>query len=48
MPANISALRTATPWRGGPLIPLHVGLDAPSLLIVDLEAGLEAMRTVCD
>ncbi|MDP9878002.1 cystathionine beta-lyase [Variovorax boronicumulans] len=46
MPANISALRTATPWRGGPLIRLHAGLDAPALLMADLEAGFDAMRTV--
>jgi cystathionine beta-lyase len=46
MPANIAALRTATPWTGGPLIRLHAGLEAPAALIADLETGFAAMAAV--
>jgi cystathionine beta-lyase len=46
MPANIAALRTATPWAGGPLVRLHAGLEAPHDLIADLEAGFTAMGAV--
>jgi cystathionine beta-lyase len=43
MSAKISALRTARPWTGGPLIRLHIGLEEPADLIADLEAGFRAM-----
>jgi cystathionine beta-lyase len=43
MPAKIGTLRTVAPWRGGPLVRLHCGLDDPQDLIDDLAAGLHAM-----
>jgi len=43
MQAKISSLRTVQPWQGGPLIRIHCGLEDPSDLIADLQAGLEAM-----
>ncbi|MGE0313881.1 MAG: cystathionine beta-lyase [Lautropia sp.] len=44
MPAAIDTMRTVTPWRGGPLIRLHCGLEAPEDLIRDLDEGFAAMR----
>ncbi len=44
VPAKIGALRTATPWRGGPLVRVHVGLEDPEDLIEDLAQGFEAMH----
>lgn len=46
MPANIGALRTAQPWRGGPLVRLNIGLEDPDDLRADLERGFDAMRAV--
>ena len=43
MPARIGTLRTVAPWRGGPLVRIHCGLDDPQDLIDDLAAGLDAM-----
>ncbi|MBM4305888.1 MAG: cystathionine beta-lyase [Deltaproteobacteria bacterium] len=42
-PARIGSLRTVTPWQGGPLIRVHIGLEDPADLIADLEAGFSAM-----
>lgn len=42
-PARIETLRSVTPWKGGPLIRLHVGLEDPDDLIADLEDGFSAM-----
>ncbi len=42
-PAWIDSLRSVKPWRGGPLIRLHIGLEDPADLIADLEAGFSAM-----
>jgi cystathionine beta-lyase len=42
-PARIGSLRSVTPWQGGPLIRLHIGLEDPADLIADLEAGFSAM-----
>lgn len=42
LPASIDNLRTVTPWRGGPLIRIHAGLEEPEALIKDLEAGFAA------
>ncbi len=42
-PAWLDSLRTVKPWQGGPLIRLHIGLEDPSDLIADLEAGFSAM-----
>ena len=44
MPAVIDTMRTVRPWRGGPLIRLHCGLERPEDLIADLEEGFAAMR----
>ena len=44
MPARIEHLRSARPWTGGPLVRVHVGLEDPDDLIVDLQAGFEAME----
>lgn len=43
MPAHIGELRTVRPWAGGPLVRLHVGLEAPEALLEDLTDGFEAM-----
>ena len=39
LPSDPAAIRTATPWRGGPLVRFHIGLEDPTDLITDLEAG---------
>jgi len=42
--AHPENLRTATGWRPeGPMIRLHIGLEAPKDLIADLTRGLEAL-----
>ncbi len=46
MPANLAHLRTAVPLESSPLIRLHAGLDNPSALIADLEAGFAAMAAL--
>jgi cystathionine beta-lyase len=43
MPAVIDHLRTARPWRGGPLVRLHCGLADADDLIADLAEGFAAM-----
>jgi len=43
MPANLTGLRTAGPWQGGPLVRIHAGLDDTEALISDLEDGFAAM-----
>ncbi len=45
-PAQIGSLRSVMPWRGGPLIRLHIGLEDPADLIADLEEGFSAMACV--
>jgi cystathionine beta-lyase len=41
--------RTARPWLGlGPLIRLHIGLEAPSDLIADLRQGLDVFAAACE
>ncbi|MCX8117651.1 MAG: cystathionine beta-lyase [Desulfobacterota bacterium] len=42
-PARIEALRSVKPWKGGPLIRIHVGLEDPDDLIADLEEGFLTM-----
>jgi cystathionine beta-lyase len=37
-------LRSATAWRSGPLLRLHVGLEDPADLIADLDAGLRILQ----
>jgi cystathionine beta-lyase len=44
VPGRIGSLRTVAPWKGGPLVRVHIGLEDPADLIGDLEAGLAAMR----
>jgi cystathionine beta-lyase len=47
MPAKLDGLRSTRPWRGGPLVRVHIGLEDPGALIDDLAQGLAAMRRVC-
>jgi cystathionine beta-lyase len=42
-PARIESLRSVTPWQGGALIRLHIGLEDPADLMADLEEGFSAM-----
>ena len=44
VPAHVGGMRTARPWKGGPLIRLHIGLEDPADLCDDLAQGLERMR----
>jgi cystathionine beta-lyase len=45
LPANPRSMRTASPWRyEGPLLRLHIGLEALDDLRSDLEAGLKRLR----
>jgi len=37
-------LRTAAPWRSGPLLRLHIGLEDPSDLITDLASAFEVLH----
>ncbi|MGH8639083.1 MAG: PLP-dependent transferase, partial [Burkholderiales bacterium] len=37
-------LRTATSWKSGPLLRLHIGLEDPADLIGDLEGAFEILR----
>jgi len=43
LPARIDSLRSVAPWRGGPLIRVHIGLEDPADLIADLKEGFSAM-----
>jgi cystathionine beta-lyase len=45
VPQNIQKARSVQPWKGGPLIRLHIGLEDPADLIADLEHGLERVRS---
>lgn len=44
VPADLKSTRTATPWTGGPVIRLHIGLEDTGDLIADLERGFAAMK----
>ena len=46
MPANLGGGRTLTPWTGGPLVRVNIGLEAPEDLISDLAAGFKRMAKV--
>ncbi len=48
MPAQIGKLRTVRPWRGGPLVRVHIGLEDPAALIADLAEGFDAMRNAVE
>jgi cysteine-S-conjugate beta-lyase len=41
--AELERSRSATRWREGPVVRLHVGLEDPADLIADLERGFRAM-----
>jgi len=42
LPVDPAPIRTATRWRAeGPLVRLHIGLEAPADLIADLKRGLD-------
>jgi cystathionine beta-lyase len=44
-PANMRhGSRLARPWSGGPLVRLHIGLEDPQDLLVDLHRALDGMR----
>jgi cystathionine beta-lyase len=42
---ELAQTRTAVPWKDGPVIRLHVGLEDPRDLIADLERGFAAMES---
>lgn len=45
VPANLrGAARSVRPWKGGPLIRVHIGLEEPEDLLADLRQGLERMK----
>lgn len=44
VPARLGGLRTVDPWKGGPLVRVHIGLEDPHDLIQDLDQGLTALR----
>ena len=47
IPFNCKPIRTASTWApGGPTVRLHIGLEAVSDLIADLERGFAAMAAV--
>lgn len=48
MPARLEGLRTVSPWTGGPLVRLSIGLEEPADLIADLDQGFAALRAACD
>ena len=43
MPANLGGGRTLTPWTGGPLVRVNIGLESPDDLIADLATGFKRM-----
>ncbi len=45
-PAHIGNARTVQPWRGGPLVRYHIGLEDVDDLICDLEAGFTRLASV--
>jgi len=45
VPQNIQKARSVQPWKGGPLIRLHVGLEDADDLCADLGRGLERLRS---
>ena len=45
VPQNIEKARSVQPWKGGPLIRLHIGLEDPHDLCADLARGLERLRS---
>ena len=42
-PAHMNSARSICPWRGGPLVRYHVGLEDADDLIGDLLAGFERL-----
>ena len=41
--AKLDTIRSVGPWRGGPLLRIHCGLECPDDLIADLQQGFDAM-----
>ncbi|OYQ32892.1 cystathionine beta-lyase [Niveispirillum lacus] len=48
LPSNPAAIRTATPWAGGELIRLHIGLEDADDLIADLDAGFARLNAALE
>lgn len=47
LPVDPERYRTARPWAAeGPVVRLHIGLEAPADLIADLESGLAVWRAL--
>lgn len=44
VPGQISQIRSTTPWTGGPLIRVHIGLEPVAELIADLSEGFDTMN----
>src|SRR5665213_127959 len=44
VPTKLARLRTATPWQGGPVLRLHIGLEDVDDLIADLDAGFARLN----
>ncbi len=43
VPANLRHARGIRPWKGGPLVRLHIGLEDPEDLYADLARGLDRL-----
>ena len=48
IPTDPAPSRTAVPYEGGPMMRIHVGLEAPDDLIQDLEAGFARLTAALD
>ncbi|MBM3568976.1 MAG: cystathionine beta-lyase [Alphaproteobacteria bacterium] len=44
MPCGQIKLRQVRPWKGGPLVRFHIGLEDPADLMADLGAGLDRLK----
>ncbi|MGH7089203.1 MAG: PLP-dependent transferase, partial [Stellaceae bacterium] len=44
LPVHPERLRTAVPWRSGPVLRLHAGLEDVEDLIADLDAGFARLK----
>ncbi len=45
VPANLRGARSVSPWQGGPLLRLQIGLEDPADLFADLVRGFDRMTT---
>jgi cysteine-S-conjugate beta-lyase len=48
LPTHPERLRTATPWKAGPTLRLHAGLEDRDDLLADLERGFERLNEAAD